>query len=134
MKNSDILTYILRFLYPFILVFGGYIIINGDISPGGGFQGGAVLATAFLIETFINSEKTVNLNNLIKFEKYLFVSFVIIASLSFITKGELFTNFIVGNTNLSFKRIFLILLNILIGLKVTVGFITIFSTFVKEEI
>ncbi len=33
-------------LYPFALVFGCYVILHGHLTPGGGFQGGAILATA----------------------------------------------------------------------------------------
>ncbi len=33
------------FLYPFILTFGFYVVLHGHLSPGGGFQGGAVIAT-----------------------------------------------------------------------------------------
>jgi multicomponent Na+:H+ antiporter subunit B len=32
-------------LYPFILIFGFYVIAHGHLTPGGGFQGGAVMAT-----------------------------------------------------------------------------------------
>ena len=32
-------------LYPFILIFGLYVIMHGHLTPGGGFQGGAVVAT-----------------------------------------------------------------------------------------
>jgi energy-converting hydrogenase B subunit I len=32
-------------LYPFVLIFGLYIIMHGHLTPGGGFQGGAVVAT-----------------------------------------------------------------------------------------
>ncbi len=38
-----------RFLFPFILLFGAYIFIHGHLSPGGGFQGGAVIASGFLL-------------------------------------------------------------------------------------
>jgi len=38
-----------RFLFPLILFFGAYIFIYGHLSPGGGFQGGAVIASAFLL-------------------------------------------------------------------------------------
>jgi multicomponent Na+:H+ antiporter subunit B len=38
-----------RFLFPLILLFGAYIFIHGHLSPGGGFQGGAVIASAFLL-------------------------------------------------------------------------------------
>jgi len=34
-----------RLLVPVIFIFGFYIILHGHLSPGGGFQGGAVMAT-----------------------------------------------------------------------------------------
>ncbi|MDV0443527.1 Na(+)/H(+) antiporter subunit B [Methanorbis rubei] len=34
-----------RLLIPFIFIFGFYVVAHGHISPGGGFQGGAVIAT-----------------------------------------------------------------------------------------
>lgn len=36
-------------MLPFALVFGIYIILFGTISPGGGFQGGVIVAAAFLL-------------------------------------------------------------------------------------
>jgi multicomponent Na+:H+ antiporter subunit B len=36
-------------LFPFILVFGFYIVLHGHLTPGGGFQGGAVIATGFIL-------------------------------------------------------------------------------------
>jgi energy-converting hydrogenase B subunit I len=33
------------FVYPFVLIFGLYIVAHGHLTPGGGFQGGAVIAT-----------------------------------------------------------------------------------------
>ena len=38
-----------RFLFPLILLFGAYIFIHGHLTPGGGFQGGAIIASAFLL-------------------------------------------------------------------------------------
>jgi multicomponent Na+:H+ antiporter subunit B len=38
-----------RFLFPLILFFGSYIFIHGHLTPGGGFQGGAIIASAFLL-------------------------------------------------------------------------------------
>jgi len=34
-----------RLLVPFIFIFGFYIVAHGHLTPGGGFQGGAVIAT-----------------------------------------------------------------------------------------
>lgn len=33
-------------VYPLALIFGYYIVIHGHVTPGGGFQGGAIIATA----------------------------------------------------------------------------------------
>ena len=38
-----------RLLSPYIMVFGWYVIIHGHYSPGGGFQGGALLAASILL-------------------------------------------------------------------------------------
>ena len=38
-----------RLLLPLILVFGIYIILNGHLSPGGGFSGGAVLGAGLIL-------------------------------------------------------------------------------------
>ncbi len=38
-----------RVLFPFIVLLGAYIFLHGHLTPGGGFQGGAVIASAFLL-------------------------------------------------------------------------------------
>ncbi|MBF0246745.1 MAG: Na(+)/H(+) antiporter subunit B [Alphaproteobacteria bacterium] len=38
-----------KLLVPLILLFGAYVFINGHLTPGGGFQGGAILASAILL-------------------------------------------------------------------------------------
>lgn len=131
-KISYILVYISRFLYPFILLFGFYIIMHGDLSPGGGFQGGAILATVFILSYFIHTKKTFNINRLVKSEKFYFIAILIIVSISFFTKGTLFSNFSPIDAPIHRKRIFLLLLNFLIGLKVATGLTIIFSTFIEE--
>jgi len=55
---SKIVRTIANLLTPFILMYGAYIIVHGHITPGGGFQGGAVFASgiALLVVAF-NSSK-----------------------------------------------------------------------------
>lgn len=49
MNMSRIVRSTANIIFPFILVFGFYIIIHGHLTPGGGFQGGAVAATGFVL-------------------------------------------------------------------------------------
>ena len=49
MRDQVILRVVSKITAPFILVFGFYVIAHGELSPGGGFQGGVVLASAFIL-------------------------------------------------------------------------------------
>ncbi len=46
---SVIVRTISRLVYGLIIVFGFYVIMHGHLTPGGGFQGGAVVASAFAL-------------------------------------------------------------------------------------
>jgi multisubunit Na+/H+ antiporter MnhB subunit len=48
-QMSVIVRTITRFVYGLIIVFGFYVIMHGHLTPGGGFQGGAVVASAFAL-------------------------------------------------------------------------------------
>ncbi len=45
MQMSKIVRLSADIMYPFVVIFGLYVIMHGHITPGGGFQGGAVVAT-----------------------------------------------------------------------------------------
>jgi len=47
-RESEIVDMVSRKLTPYILLLGLYLISFGHLSPGGGFQGGAVLATGVI--------------------------------------------------------------------------------------
>ncbi len=47
--DSPIVLLGARLLSPYIMLFGWYVIIHGHYSPGGGFQGGALLAASLLL-------------------------------------------------------------------------------------
>ena len=47
--NDIILQKCACVLVPFIMIFGIYIILNGHLSPGGGFSGGAVLGSGLIL-------------------------------------------------------------------------------------
>ena len=47
--QDPIIRTVCKFVIPIILVFGVYILLNGHLSPGGGFSGGAIMASALII-------------------------------------------------------------------------------------
>ena len=49
MSMSKIVRTTADLLFPFIMVFGFYVVLHGHLTPGGGFQGGAVIATGFVL-------------------------------------------------------------------------------------
>ncbi len=50
---SEFLNTGTNLLIPFIVMFGAYIFLNGHLSPGGGFQGGAVVASGILLSLLV---------------------------------------------------------------------------------
>ena len=47
--HDVILIQISRIIAPMIAVFGLYVIVNGHLTPGGGFSGGAILGSAMIL-------------------------------------------------------------------------------------
>src|SRR3990172_7228173 len=48
-KSNPIIVLVSRMISPFIMLFALYVIFHGHYSPGGGFQGGTILAAALLL-------------------------------------------------------------------------------------
>lgn len=48
-KNDTILQKVAFILVPMIMIFGIYIILNGHLSPGGGFSGGAIIGAGLIL-------------------------------------------------------------------------------------
>ena len=48
-QSGELLTTGSYLLVPLILLLGAYVFINGHLTPGGGFQGGAIIASAILL-------------------------------------------------------------------------------------
>ena len=49
MHKTDIMDMVARKLAPYMLLFGFYLVSYGDVSPGGGFQGGVVIASGLIL-------------------------------------------------------------------------------------
>jgi len=123
--DSLLLRITMGAVYPFIIVFGIYIIVNGSLTPGGGFQGGAIISSIFIVQYFTTYEKTVSLNVLQKLEKILYLVFLVFAIIFAIQFQDLIPFFM--------KPYYMLIMNIIIGIKVTCGLSVIFYRFVLFE-
>ena len=58
MSSGPVAKAAARLLVPLIFIFGFYVVVHGHLSPGGGFQGGAIVATgvALLVASFALAE------------------------------------------------------------------------------
>ncbi|NSW89207.1 MAG: MnhB domain-containing protein [Firmicutes bacterium] len=124
-NNSEVVSKITGSLYPFIIMYGFYIIINGHITPGGGFQGGTVLAAVFISRYLAFPVFDIRISTLQTLEKIFFICILSIPVL-FIFHEWSFKNDL-------FNSIYLVLMNTLIGFKVCCGISIIFFRFMFYE-
>lgn len=52
-EESVIMDVVVRVMTPLIQIFAFYVIFHGHYSPGGGFQGGALLAGSILLQRVV---------------------------------------------------------------------------------
>ena len=97
---SEALRVLVLILVPVTLAIGGYIVVHGQITPGGGFQGGIVLATAplalflagrYLRTRFVSPHTLLEVGEAVGAAGYAMVG---IAGLVFV--GIFFKNFLPG--------------------------------------
>lgn len=53
LADQVLVRVVAKMAIPFILLFGLYVITHGELGPGGGFQGGVVVACAFILFALI---------------------------------------------------------------------------------
>lgn len=124
-SNSEIIIRMMGIVYPFVVLIGLYVILNGHVSPGGGFQGGTILATALITRYLVYPNFDIDLDLMETFEKILFI-FIILVPVTYIFIG------LVPKSNFT-NETYMIIMNTLIGLKVFCGLSVIFYRFVFFE-
>ena len=106
-------------LFPLLLMVGLYIVVHGHLTPGGGFQGGVVLAAAFFVPVLARPSNVIDHHSVSLIEGLAGASFIIIGLLA-ITGGEAFLTPLLGKglTGTLFSAGTLPLLYLAVGLKV----------------
>ena len=100
-EMSKIVRTLSNITFPFIMIFGLYVIAHGHLTPGGGFQGGAVAAsgcTMLLVaygSTWVFDR--IKVSRLSVFESIGALGFIGTAFFGLIFGGWFFNNFLVRN-------------------------------------
>lgn len=111
---------------PLALLLGIYIVLHGHLSPGGGFQGGVIIASAVLIFYIsYGRNKTLNVFSKSKFskiEEFGALTFIFVASLGLIYGVSFFSNVLTkGNLGNLFSSGTIFFMNFAVGFKVLAG-------------
>lgn len=130
-----------RLIVPFIQLYGVFIILHGHISPGGGFAGGAIIASSLVLYTLTyglnNGHKKMPHNISSKIESGGLLCFIMLGLVGIISGGNFLANKSAGFNMGEFGRIFsaglIPLATIAIGLKVASTIVTLFHTMIEEE-
>ncbi len=117
---SEIVQTTLSILFPVILLFGVYIFINGHLTPGGGFQGGAVIASALLFFMLARPNDSISHTMLMKVESLSGFTYVLLGVLGVLFAGGFLDNRVLalGEFGSLFSAGLIPLIYILVGMKV----------------
>ena len=136
MGSSKIIKTIAQKLFPFIVLFGFYLISHGHLSPGGGFQGGVVLGTAIILLALSHSieqtEKKFKSRWLNMLEKLGILTLIFLGFLGILLGYPFLSNFLpLGKPGQIASGGLMLLFNIAIGIKVAAGVSVIFYALVR---
>ncbi len=81
-----------KILFPLIIVLGIYVFIHGHLTPGGGFQGGAIIATGFLLMLMTYKKFSTNHNVMVWLESIAGLAFVGIGLFGLFSYGSFLQN------------------------------------------
>ena len=136
-RKTDILDVICRKLAPYVMLFGFYLISFGHLSPGGGFQGGVVIASGVILLALGRGSKTTErmfpVQRLHTIEAIAFVVFLAVGTVGIVVTGSFLGDFFTSDAGGRSPFGFIFLLNVVIGVKVGTGVSLICLKFFEEQ-
>ena len=138
-SDSPIILIVSRLLAPYIMLFGFYVIFHGHYSPGGGFQGGAIIAASIILIRIANDPEVDEMH----FKKSLGIPLGSAGVLVFFGMGflALFFGFnfldysylkITGLTPASIRSLGILVVEIGVGIAVTAILVSLFDNLLGE--
>lgn len=138
--SSTIVRTMVRFIVPFIILFSVYTILHGETSPGGGFQGGAIIGGSMIIFTTIfglyESSRRIPLRVRAPLEGAAVMGFFLVGALGLVGGGNFLTYAwprVAGNLQPSLVVWLTVLVEVGIGLGGAMVLISILFAMIREE-
>lgn len=129
LPSSSLIRTGAKILFPLILLLGIYVFVHGHLTPGGGFQGGAIIATGFLLMLVSYKGFSTNHNVMIWLESIAGLGFVSVGLYGLFTYGSFLQNTgWTGNLNDLVSGGFIPLIYIFIGIKVATELTNVLDT------
>jgi len=93
-ESNYILQKASRLLFPMIMLFGVYVMVYGHLSPGGGFQGGVIIASGILLLLISNETFEIPHAVISALETFAGISYVLIGLIGLLVLDKFLGNFL----------------------------------------
>ncbi len=125
-----------RLLFPIIMLFGTYVMIYGHLSPGGGFQGGVIIASGVLLLLISHKAFEVPHSVIVALETFAGVSYVLIGLIGLLVLDVFLGNFLphdISQMGLLLSGGIIPLIYIIVGIKVGSEMSMIVQNLIKRD-
>ncbi len=126
-------------LVPIILIFGVYVVLNGHLSPGGGFSGGAIMGAGLMV--YVTAFGFASIRRFFTYKTYQFVvlvsllTYAVSKCYSFYTGANHIHSIIpLGTPGAILSSGLILVLNICVGFIVTCTMYAFYAVFRKGEL
>jgi multicomponent Na+:H+ antiporter subunit B len=120
-ESNFILQNASKLLFPVIMLFGIYVMVYGHLSPGGGFQGGVIIASGVLLLLISHKGFEISHQTISILETFAGISYVAIGLIGLVVMDKFLGNFLpndISNMGLLISGGIIPLIYIIIGIKV----------------
>lgn len=132
---GELLTTGSRYLAPLIVLLGVYVFVNGHLTPGGGFQGGAILASGVLLLLLAEPLKRFSHALIATIESFAGELYILIGLFGLVLAGGFLDNRFLptGELGALFSAGAIPLIYSLIGLKVGAEFASMLASLADQD-
>jgi len=116
----------MRIVCAMVLLFGVYLIFNGHITAGGGFQGGLFIGVFFICRYLVYNIYDLPIKKVFRLEEFIFFfTILIVIFVIFLGAYDYFPP--------AFQAVYMVVMNLMLGMKVACGFVILFYRYIAIE-